>query len=259
MKKTTISNPLKTLLLDAGLSDKEAKVYLVLLEKGTLSAPEIVKASGLKKGITYTILHKLALEELVVQFERDKKLHYQPSDPTKLKAMVERRKKAMDEVAKRIDSSLPALTSSYKLAVGKPTIQYYEGEEGIKAVFENIYGKKEKDPNVYGCVDLEKANTVFPSYIINKLIPKRIRNKIVAHTFIANSPLAQEIANKDAQELRQSVLLDKTIYPLPAEIDVYEDKVAMLSFERNQFIGILITNQAFADSLRSIFRLAQPK
>ena len=50
--------------------------------------------------------------------------------------------------------------------------------------------------------------------------------------------------------------MDKKTYPLPAEIDVYEDKVAMLSFAKGQFVGLLIQNKDIATSLKTIFKLA---
>lgn len=258
-QKKGVQDAIKTLLLDAGFSEKESLVYKTLLEKGTLSAIEVMKLTDLKKGITYTLLYKLVENELVLQFEKEGQLYFQPNDPDKLKNFIERKKKAVEDVASRIDKALPSLKSTYKLAVGKPTIQYFEGGEGIKAIFEDIYGKKEKGDIVYGCVDLEKADAVFPAYITSKLIPKRIRNKVFAHSFLGDSAQAREIVKNDSKQYRKSVLIDKNNYPLPAEIDVYENKIAMLSFAKGEFIGILIENPDLAQSLKSIFKLAFSK
>ena len=65
-----------------------------------------------------------------------------------------------------------------------------------------------------------------------------------------------KLSKRDKKQLRESVLLDKKTYPLPAEIDVYEDKVAMLSFAKGQFVGLLIQNKDIATSLKTIFKLA---
>ena len=50
--------------------------------------------------------------------------------------------------------------------------------------------------------------------------------------------------------------MNKSTDPLPAEIDVYEDKIALLSFTKGKFVGILIQNQDIATSLKTIFKLA---
>ena len=42
---------------------------------------------------------------------------------------------------------------------------------------------------------------------------------------------------------------------MPAEIDIYEDKIAMLSFNKDDFTGLVIENKAFAQTLRSIFKI----
>jgi hypothetical protein len=149
---------------------------------------------------------------------------------------------------------IPNLTSQYNLSIGKPTVSYFEGEEGLKSVFRDIYAPK-KTP-VYGCVDLEAADSTFPAYIRKSLIPLRVRNKLFAYSFVANSPQAHAIQIEDANQLRMSVLLNKTEYPIPAEIDIYEDKIALLSFEKGKFIGMIIQNQVFATTLLSIFKLA---
>jgi hypothetical protein len=71
-----------------------------------------------------------------------------------------------------------------------------------------------------------------------------------------SSVQAENLKKKDAESFRESYLVNKLDYPLPAEIDVYEDKIAMLSFEKGEFVGLLIENQALATSLKSLHKLA---
>ncbi len=78
----------------------------------------------------------------------------------------------------------------------------------------------------------------------------------MALTFFGDSPVAKELQKNDATSYRESFLLDKEEYPMPAEIDIYQDRVAMLSFKKGEFLGLVIENEDFAQSLRSIFKLA---
>ncbi len=117
-----------------------------------------------------------------------------------------------------------------------------------------IYAKK--DEPIYGCGDLDKADIALSSYVPKTLIPRRIRNKVKAISFFTDGPVGRALAAKDTEQLRETSLVDKSAYPLPAEIDVYEDKIAMLTFNRRDFIGILVENQDIATTLKSIFRLA---
>jgi sugar-specific transcriptional regulator TrmB len=237
-----------------GLSSKEAVVYRTLLEMGTSDVASLVTRTGLKRGITYTVLYSLARQKLVKQLTKNKKTTFQAEHPKSLLDMMNRQKNQMEHLEENIHSLYPKLSSMYKLSVGKPSVRYFEGEDGILEVFEDIYAPK-KDI-VYGCVDLEKADRSFPSYIMKRLIPKRIKNGVQAHSIIGDSKNARTLQKQDSKQLRTSILIDKKDYPLPAEIDIYEDKVAMLSFVKGEFIGVIIENADIAESLRSIFRLA---
>ena len=169
------------------------------------------------------------------------------------KALIEARKKDATIAGELAADLLPRLNRQYTLAVGKPTIRYFEGEEGIHDVFMDIYSPK-KEP-VWGCVDLEVAGKAFPEHITKTLIPLRVKHNVFANSLVADSPAGRAIQSEDSKHLRKTVLVNKKTHPLPAEIDVYEDKIAMLSFEKGKFVGILIQNQAFATTLKSVFSL----
>jgi len=60
----------------------------------------------------------------------------------------------------------------------------------------------------------------------------------------------------DKNQLRETVLVDPREYPLSAEIDVYENKIALMDFSKGSFVGVLIENKSMAETLGSIFKLA---
>ncbi len=243
----------KQLYISIGLSDKEGVVYDVLLQKGELAASSIEKETGLKKN-TYTLLKSLVRKKLVVPFLRDSIQWYQAASPDHLEDLLNEQYQSINQTKQLLGQLMPVLKTSYTMAVNKPTIRYYEGEEGIKNVFSDIYSAK--DEPVYGCVDLEKADSVFPKHILQDLIPLRVKHNLFAYSLVSDSKQAREIKLHDEQQLRQTVLVNKEKYPLPAEIDVYENKIAMLSFERNEFVGLIIENQPFAQTIKSILKLA---
>lgn len=241
-------------LQSIGLSKKEADIYEILLATGEIAVGELIKRSELKRATVYKILSTLEKKQLITKKDTNKKIHVRPSSPNLLLAIAEKEFDRLERAKMDLQKMLPEMTDQYVLSVERPIITEYEGVEGIKKVFDDIYAGK-KEP-VYGCVNLEIADKAVPDYISKKLIPLRIRNKVQAKTFLTNSSAAQKVKSKDAQQLRQTVLIDPEKYPLPAEIDVYEDKVALLSFNKGKFVGILIKNEAIATSLKSIFKYA---
>lgn len=240
-----------------GLTKKEADLYELLLQLGETPANEIIKQLKLKRATAYKTLYSLEKKGLVTKKDIGNIINFRPEAPTKLLSLAEKQYDQLERAKDDLTRVLPELNSSYIISVEKPVVQTFEGVKGIQEVFKDIYAKK--DEPVYGCVDLEIADKALPEYVTKQLIPIRIKNKLEAKSFIADSNQAKKVAKKDAEQLRQSVLLDKKDYPLPAEIDVYDDKVAMLSFANGQFAGILVQNKDIATSLKSIFKLAFEK
>ena len=241
-------------LINLGLSADEADIYLSLLEHGPQTASKLGKTTKVKRTYVYRIATSLIQKGLVTRTKKDRTTVFAPNSPDFLLDFVRTNSQHLEQAKLTLENLLPSLKEKYRLVETKPVITYYEGVEGIKKVFKDIYAPK-KEP-VYGCVDLEKADEAVPGYIINTLIPLRIKNKVFAKSFIAKSSQAESIARTDRQSLRESLLLEKRTHPLPAEIDVYEDKVALLSFAKGQFTGVLIQNQDIATSLNTVFKLA---
>ena len=245
---------LELLFRHAGLSEKQAKLYRMLVIDGQERVSTLSRKTGIKRGNTYALLRDLRARGLITEFEKDRIVYFRPEPPERLTALIEARKKDAEIADELATDLIPGLNRQYTLAVGKPTIRYFEGQEGIHDVFTDIYAPK-KEP-VWGCVDLEVAGEAFPEHITKTLMPLRIKHNVFAYSLVADSPASRSIQSVDSKQLRETVLVDKKNHPLPGEIDVYEDKIAMLSFEKGKFIGILIQNQVFATTLKSVFELA---
>lgn len=69
-----------------------------------------------------------------------------------------------------------------------------------------------------------------------------------------NTPLAQTRLRNDKKEKRELAIVDKKEYPIPTEIDVYNNKVMIASWREK--LGVIIESQEIADTLKTIFKLA---
>jgi sugar-specific transcriptional regulator TrmB len=250
----------KNILEKTGLKPGEAAIYDVLLLDGDSPASTLTSKTNYKRGMVYKFLDDLKKKGLVSSYnkkgatEKSKKTYFRAEPPQKLMDQIENSLQEARSQKEALEAVLPNLETKYRLQQTKPSVTYYEGLAGTKKIFQDIYSPK--DEPVYGCIDLEKADAAIPDHITKELIPLRIKNNVLAISFVADSPKGRDVHDKDEESLRKSVLLDKEEYPIPAEIDVYENKVAMLSFDREQFVGILIENKDIATTLKTIFRLA---
>lgn len=245
---------LSQILESIGLTPEQSDIYLSLLTHGTQSASHLAKTTKVQRTYIYKVCQELISRGLISQMKKDRGTTFSPLSPDHLLTYSEEQKTRSIQAQSALEGVLPTLKDKYGTVEEKPVITYYEGVEGIKKVFKDIYSAKQEP--VLGCVDLEKADAAIPGLVSEELIPLRIKNKVFAKTFLSASDEAKRIQAKDKESLRESILIDKKEYPFPAEIDIYEDKVAMLSFAKGKFVGILIQNQDIATSLKSIMKLA---
>lgn len=242
------------ILITLGLNPEETEMYLSLLEHGTQGATQLSKTTHIKRTYVYPIARSLTQKGLVSQTIRNHVALFTPLSPDRLLALAQEKKQRAQQAEHSLDGILSSLKEKYQAIDTKPIITSYEGVEGVKKIFHDIYAPKNEP--VYGCVDLKKSEEALSQYIIKDLIPLRIKNNVHAKTLLADSPQAKELTKIDKESLRESMLIDTALYPIPAEIDVYEDKVALLSFAKGQFVGVLIQNKDIAQSMKSLFKLA---
>ena len=118
-------NIIITQLKELGLTEKQAKIYLALVEIGKGTAYAIAKQAKLKRSITYVILEELRLKGLVLKIPHDKNQIFIAKDPRKL--FAEKEEKLV--YAKKI---LPELLARASKDSSKVTTYFFEGNEGIK-------------------------------------------------------------------------------------------------------------------------------
>ncbi len=112
-------------LASLGLNEKQAKVYVALLQLGRSSAYVVATKSGLKKPTTYVILDELIEKGLVLRVPRMRKQLYEAKSPEEFFAIAEERL----IVAKKI---LPELIAMAKGEEAKVRSLFFEGIAGAR-------------------------------------------------------------------------------------------------------------------------------
>lgn len=123
------------LLRKTKLNDKEAAVYLAVLQLGKASATEIAQLAGLKRSITYVVLDNLIARHYVSLAPGYSKKVYMATDPNAIAS-------ELDTTARDFREMLPYLRSMQRRA-GKPHVTYYSGIEGARRAFLQIRRPKE--------------------------------------------------------------------------------------------------------------------
>ncbi|MCG2690297.1 hypothetical protein L6252_03415, partial [Candidatus Parcubacteria bacterium] len=132
----------------------------------------------------------------------------------------------------------------------KPIVRFYEGKEGIKQVFENTLTAKETIVG-YGCA--EPMYQSIPEFY-SEYLPQRVALGIKARGVLPDTPLIRKITKQDKAQLRETRLVPREKLDLEIEINIYDNKVMMVSWSEN--LGILIESEKIAQAQKQIFELA---
>lgn len=130
MKSLHNSKYIKT-LIDQGLTEKEAKIYIASLSLGGGTISEIAEEAQIERtGIYYHVdsLLKLGFLKTAVQ---GKRIKYLASDPEKLIDLQEKKRKQLEEM-------MPGLESLFSKS-GKSVVQYYQGREEVDLFYDRVY------------------------------------------------------------------------------------------------------------------------
>lgn len=150
------------ILINLGLSERESRVYLALIELGQTTVGPIAKKTRIQHSKIYQTLEKLIDKGLVSFVIISKTKHFQAHDPKHLLNILKEKERSFLEI-------LQDLRKKQKLSQEKQIAIVYEGYEAIKSMYENILD--ELDKNGYYYVFAFKNE-----YLISQLASRFLRN-----------------------------------------------------------------------------------
>lgn len=234
----TLINVFKNL----GLTEKEAKVYLSCIEKGSAPVSHIAEGAGINRVTTYTILEKLIQKGLVSHFTKNKVKYFASTDPEIV--VEEYEKRAVD--LKKALPNLKRLTGQ----TSHPKIRYFEGLDGIKTIYADTLTSKTE---ILNYSNSEEIRNNWPEYD-KEYVEKRARKKIFLKGISPEDSAGIRVHAEDQKYNREIRLVPKEEFDFTNEINIYDDKVAIISF-KDELIGMIIESPEIANSQRAIFHM----
>lgn len=237
-------------LQEIGLNEKEAALYLALLQVDAASVIDLAKKTSINRSTVYVVLEGLMKKGLVSETQIGKKVHYQAEPPERLETFVERQKAIFEVQQKRLKDIIPQIKSIQREVGERPLVKYFEGKEGIVSSMEEIFEAHDTGGTAYLVYPkdlLEDTFTVDEKAKYKKLrIGKDIRSKVFYTT-------TGEMVPDDGTGDRMKI--DEKKYPITCDITVYKDRVRINTLGKS-LAAIFIRSQDVADTLRSIIDLA---
>jgi sugar-specific transcriptional regulator TrmB len=240
---------IQQLLKDSGFLDKEISIYLTILELGRGTVAEISRKAGINRSTGYVILDSLAGKDLVGISGKEPKQEYMALSPANLVEYLNTQANKQKKLAENAREVLPELTSIYNVG-DRPRVFFYEGLAGLEHVYEDSLSSK---GDIYSTSTYEEMHETLPKYF-STYYERRAKKKVFVHTFVADTPLARERKANDKIEYRDTSLIPQDKFPVPTDIEIYNDKVMIASWKEK--LGVIIESKEIATTLRSVFKLA---
>jgi len=233
-----------------GLSEKEAKIYLALLELGTATVSDIAEKAEINRSTTYVLLNSIAERGLVSISERNGVKLYSAASPERLVQYLEDTVKKYTELVGTAHSVLPELKSIYVGTGPKPRVRFFEGAEGLKTAYEDTLTAGE---TIRAYASIENMHRAIPDYF-PEYYQRRSKKNIHIRAVFPDTPEARERVTHNEEEARTAMLVPSDKYAFSPEINIYDTKIVFMSLKEK--FSLIIESQELADALKKVFELS---
>lgn len=193
---------LSKLLIDLGLTEGEAKIYLSALSLGPTTILKLATSAELKRTTVYSLARSLMQKGLMsVEVKGFKKL-FVAASPDHLETMLENKQE-------HLRSAMPDLASLYNLKGGESFLRFYQGLAGVKSVYNDLLKSIRPHEDYLALGNLDQWIKQDPDFF-KDFIERRAKLPINIRILMQDSKLARE--HKRVERNHQA-----TIRFIPAE------------------------------------------
>lgn len=232
-----------------GLDEKEVSVYLAGLEIGSASVLELSRRTKLPRTTLYPVLERLTREGIFRVGKEKKTTVYVAETPEALDQKMKEREQMFTR-------SIPALQLLSHTASDGPGVTFYEGSEGFKRLWKQIYASGVKEYRLITS-GVGLRDYVHETYLTSRVIGERLKRGIRSRQLIPMSREAKKIVEKDAAQLRASRFLPEST-KLPSTVIIFGEQVAFITTRRENTM-IIVASGDVALTYNTLFDLLWDK
>jgi sugar-specific transcriptional regulator TrmB len=246
-----ITNLAKRLEL-AGLSEKQALVYVAALFLGPAAVQRIAEQSGVNRATTYVILAELAEMGMVSETTEGKKTVYVAEPPEAIERHLNSLEKEIEARKDELKKSMKELKDVSRVEVADaPVVRFFKGPEAISAM--EAYSKRKARSNevVYSVADVDEVMKLYPN-ILQAGPARRKKKNIHSKMFVSGS---QEVPS-DSKIGRETKKINEKA---KGDVSIYDDRMTILSYKGDESTGVIIESKEIVAVMRQLFELAWEK
>lgn len=238
-------------LTGLGLSEEESQIYLTLLEYGTSSVSNISRLTKIGRVNCYHYIEKLIHKGLISQSSRSKIKEFTAENPN---ILINKQLEHLN-YAKSIVPELLAISAHNPK---KPKIQFFEGKEGIKNIFNKII--RTQPDEIVSFSNFEQLEQFIPEFLpghFQERIQHNIKTRFISPRTKSSDSFIQRFFPKQYDDrLLEVFLISSHEFTFSSEITIFSGSIAIVNLNETNPIGILIENPELYHTQKAIFDLA---
>jgi HTH-type transcriptional regulator, sugar sensing transcriptional regulator len=229
---------------DIGLSKREIKVYVALLEIGSTTTGEIIKKTNIPSSKIYEVLERLIKKGFVNYIIIKGKKHFQGSPP---KHMLN----YLKEKENRINEILPSLIAKQDLQKNKQSVEMYEGKKAIFSLLRNLI--EDANPGEeYLSFSLGKDHEEEQNILFFKNFTARRKEKKLNVKVLLQQKHVRAWRKSYNNQIMKDVSARHTSLRYPQGFIVFRDKLIIMTLEENP-TALVIESKNFSHQYKEFF------
>lgn len=238
-------------LVDTGLEEIEANIYLHLLENGPRTHLQLSRETNIDRSKIYRFVEKLMKKNLLEESNDAWGKKLKAAKPNNIEILIQKEEDLFKLRKENIPTLINDLNTLPAYAEREFEVKYYRGQEGLRQMLWNqLSAKKEiiafsyKNRNdMVGKIYAEKIRT---EQIERKIKLYEIENEVDQGDFWYTNV-------SDFKKFYKSCYISPRVLKIKQYIAIFNDTVSIANWINNEEIGFEVTNSIYSKMQKQIF------
>ncbi len=238
---------MEAILLQLGLTDKEAALYLLLLQSPNQTAHQLTDQTDIQRTNVYRLLDNLLEQGLIVANNDSSVKRFSAAEPQSLQRLLQSRQTELKQTASSLSALMPIFRSQYSLSLDKPGVFHMAGSDGFERLLEDMVCSR-TEVLLVASDDLPNDQETLKRF--RKLLIERNNHGVATRALFHSSEYNQRIMKEFNERGIEVRFIGST--PFKGEVALYEDNTVFTVYDPS-LITTVLTNQYITGTMRTLF------
>ncbi len=229
------------------MSEKEKVVFEALVSFGPSAVSQIAKDTSLNRTALYHTLQLLEEKGLVSEIKKNDTTLFQSIPEEEFVTWAKNRIKSLEDDTLKFTQAF----KKKKYPVLHSGIRYFEGKEAVKKLYGETW-RENNEKNILAITDYQRAYETLTGFFDEEYFPARVKARVKVKSLLSVDAYGKR-DEKKAEALLREMRFSDVFKNLGIEINIFDDKLAIVAFDKKEPMGMILKNKIISDAFRKIF------